>query len=262
MFVLLISNACAPKPVKTQEDKYGCDPPPTTVFTSNKIDITFAETAFQNMSLGQLSLKNYPEVISLMNEAAQNNLLRDYLRCKAKFRDGWNNEQLAWQDGIILLSQAEPTPEQLAKFLKENPFPISHSKETIHYNDFDLIQAQIQWNTLKKDYEDADDEVWKWEQANDLKRDGIPVSSLEELNKRLDRLKCPEDIKRKYRKRFDRRQSLIKAKEAHPPFAERYANIDFSLPSPPRLPGGVEIIPGGNVTIKPGGNVSIVPPKN
>lgn len=182
MFVLLISNACAPKPVIMQEDSYGCTPPSSTVFTSNKIDINIAQTAFKNMSVGALNIKNYPEVISLMNEAAQNNAVRDYYRCLAKKRDGWNNEQIAWQDGTILFSQTKPTPEQLTKFLRENPFPSSYSKENKNYDDFDLIQAQIQWNTLKKDYEEADEEVWKWEQKNNVKRDGKPATTFEELS--------------------------------------------------------------------------------
>jgi len=130
MFVLLISNACAPKPVIMQEDSYGCMPPSSTVFTSNKIDINLAQVVFKNMSVGELNVKNYPEVISLMNEAAQNNAVRDFYRCLAKKRDGWNDEQLAWQDKMIFFSQAKPTPtpEQLTIFLKENPFPTSHSK--------------------------------------------------------------------------------------------------------------------------------------
>ena len=55
-------------------------------------------------------------------------------------------------------------------------------------------------------------------------------------------------LKRKYRRRFDRRQSLIKAKEAHPDFAERYANMDFKLPEPPRLPSGT-LTGGGTGTL-------------
>ena len=82
------------------------------------------------------------------------------------------------------------------------------------------------------------------------------------LNKIINELNFSEDVNRKYRKRFDRRQSLIKAKEAHPPFAERYANIDFSLPSTPRLHSGIIIRPGGAINIRPGGNITIVPHRN
>jgi len=137
--VLLINNACAPKLSIVQEDSYGCVPPPSSVFTSNKIDINIAETIFKNISVGSLNVKNYPEVISLINEAAQNNAVRDFYRCLAKKRDGWKDEQLAWQDGMIFFSQSNPTPEDLAKFLKENPFPISFHKEGLHSIDKDIL---------------------------------------------------------------------------------------------------------------------------
>jgi hypothetical protein len=137
--VLSINNACAPKLSIVQEDSYGCILPPSSVFTSNKIDINIAETIFKNISVGSLSVKDYPEVISLMNEAAQNNAVRNFYRCLAKKRDGWNDEQLAWQDGMIFFSQSNPTPEELAKFLKENPFPISFQKEGLHPIDKDTL---------------------------------------------------------------------------------------------------------------------------
>ncbi len=96
------------------------------------------------------------------------------------------------------------------------------------------VNAQVVWNTLKDAYDEAEKKVLEWERKNKYRRKGKPVKSYQELNDFL--VKLPDEAKPLYRKRFDKRQSLIKASDVYMPFRERLSNIDFLLPAPPRLP--------------------------
>jgi hypothetical protein len=87
----LSTSGCAPEQVIPKEDKYGCTPPPTGVFTSAGVDISFAEIAYRDIAVRNLNLETNPKIISLANEYAQNNFVRDYMRCLAKNRDGLND---------------------------------------------------------------------------------------------------------------------------------------------------------------------------
>jgi hypothetical protein len=51
-----------------------------------------------------------PKIISFANEYTQNNLVRDYIRCLAKNRDGWDQERVAWLDQMNVFIGANPTP--------------------------------------------------------------------------------------------------------------------------------------------------------
>jgi hypothetical protein len=122
---------------------------------------------------------------------------------------------------------------------------------------FGSINAEVQWFTLREQYEETDNSLKEWEQSKNLKRDAsnknIPENikvldqhmiSLDEQLIKVSKEGIPSNIKELYRKRFRQYDSLKNVSERYKPFAERFSSIDFTLPSPPNIPSGF-VISGG-----------------
>lgn len=127
-------------------------------------------------------------------------------------------------------------------------------------NSFSAINAEVQWSNLREQYEEIDIILREWEKSRKLKRENTNTSTPEniqflekdmtELETKLikiDKENIPAHIKELYRKRFRQYESLKHASERYKPFTERFASIDFTLPSPPKLPSGAMVIRGGTI---------------
>jgi hypothetical protein len=116
---------------------------------------------------------------------------------------------------------------------------------------FTIINAEAQWDTLRDSYDEVDYKILTWEKSKNLKRDGTSVDSLQFLEKYLDKLKPPEDIKRLYRMRHEKYIVLKNVAEQYKPFEERLTHINFLLPSAPVLPRPTLVgVSGSGISIK------------
>ena len=119
LFILLVfcmlAFGCAPKPVITKEDRYGCKEPPPTIFTSAGIDVSFGSILFRELSLGNVNIKTDPEIISQATELTQHLIVRDYIRCLAMHRDHYDQEQIIYLDTMNSFLQTKPKPEEFIK---------------------------------------------------------------------------------------------------------------------------------------------------
>jgi hypothetical protein len=121
---------------------------------------------------------------------------------------------------------------------------------------FAIINAEVQWDSIRDSHDKIDISLQEWEKNKNLKKKGKIIESRNELDRELRLIDAPDYIKHLYIKRFEKYQIMKNVAKQYEPFLQRMSNIDFSLPEPPRLPS-VTIIGGGNVSIGGGGNVSI-----
>ena len=89
-----------------------------------------------------------------------------------------------------------------------------------------------------------------WENGNKLKRDGKSVATIAALEKHLEMLKAPNEIRRLYEIRHQKYEILVNVSNQYEPFKDRLAHVDFVLPAAPVLPkptlSGVSIS-GGSI---------------
>jgi hypothetical protein len=100
------------------------------------------------------------------------------------------------------------------------------------------IQAWASWDSLMAEFLEVENYLLRWEQRHGLKRDSDAARSIAELEERLGAKssELPEAIRQLYLKRQKKYEILLKLKEAVEPYAGRYAQMDFTLPPPPKLP--------------------------
>lgn len=103
---------------------------------------------------------------------------------------------------------------------------------------FAVINAEVQWDDIWDSYGKIDNSLQEWEKTKNLKRKGEIIKSRNELEMELSQLDAPDYIKRLYLKRFDKYQIMKNLAEQYKPFSQRMTHIDYTLPSPPRLPPG------------------------
>lgn len=129
--LILFINGCAAfkagRPPKGEEygpeGPYGCRPPPADVFTASDLDLEFAESTFNKIVTGNLTIKSKPEVISLASKAMLDERIRNYLRCLAIMRDGYTKEQAVYFDQLAAFVTTKPTAQQFIDWQKQNRFP-------------------------------------------------------------------------------------------------------------------------------------------
>jgi hypothetical protein len=120
----------APQPVVVEQttvapvtDSFGCNPPPSAVFTKLGLDVSVASATYSDLLLGKIDVKTDPVVIDLVGRASREATVRDYLRCLALARDKFTAEQASYTDRFNAFMVTSPTPEQFIQWQKDNPFP-------------------------------------------------------------------------------------------------------------------------------------------
>ena len=121
---------------------------------------------------------------------------------------------------------------------------------------FNVINAEAQWGILRDAYDEIDDKILVWEKSQNLKRDGKSFDSISLLERLLEKLKVPEEIRKLYLIRNEKYKILINVSNQYEPFRERLSYIAFRLPTAPKLPTGV-ITGGGTGSITGGGTGSM-----
>jgi len=157
-FILLSDFGCAfiksgapPKKHGYGEiDKYGCQEPPPDLFTSSDLDLDFAQSTFGKIVTGEIKVQTQPEVLSLASKAVQEARIRDYLRCLAIKRDGYNLEQAAYLDRFNAFMAINPSATEFIEWQKNNPFPKSSSSDSIK-EQLDLLRKQLIPRSLSSD---------------------------------------------------------------------------------------------------------------
>ena len=119
------------------------------------------------------------------------------------------------------------------------------------------LMAEYNWRATREEYEDINNRLKNWENREGLKRDANPVDSAKDLEIYLDKLKLkkgkiPDEIKWLYFKRHRLYESLNNITQIENLFEDRLEAIDFTLPSPPKLPSRrwVNVTIHGGITIK------------
>ena len=126
MGVSLACNLTKPVPYGGLDD-YGCNIPPESVFTTNGIDISFAQSTFEKVITGDVTFKTNPQVISLASQTVRDAELRTYLRCLALNRDKFTPEQIAYFENLSAILATDPTTKEMLSWSENNPFPVSDS---------------------------------------------------------------------------------------------------------------------------------------
>ncbi|MDB4303400.1 hypothetical protein N9934_01235 [Desulfosarcina sp.] len=101
---------------------------------------------------------------------------------------------------------------------------------------FDIINAETQWGILKDAFDEIDYKILMWENGKKLIRDGKSVATIAALEKHLEMLKVPNEIKRLYEIRHQKYEILVNVSNQYEPFKDRLAHVDFVLPAAPVLP--------------------------
>lgn len=126
LFVLsLLLQACA-KPVRpgnvVSAPGTACEVPPPDVFTKLGIDISFAESTYGKIIVGDFNIKTQPDVVTLLSQAASDTRMRNYLRCLTIQRDKYTPEQAAYLERFNVFAGTKPTADQFIQWQRENPF--------------------------------------------------------------------------------------------------------------------------------------------
>ncbi|NIV14104.1 MAG: hypothetical protein GWN62_23360 [Aliifodinibius sp.] len=147
IFGSFILTGCFPKAVTKSDaretDEYGCRVPPATTFTAAGLNLEFAQSTFGKIVTGELNIETKPEVLSLASKAAINAQISDYIRCLAKNRDGYTNEQAAYLSSMDRFMETKPSPDEFRKWQSENPFP---KNDQLNYNS--LKELKYKQNSL------------------------------------------------------------------------------------------------------------------
>jgi hypothetical protein len=131
-------------------------------------------------------------------------------------------------------------------FLEQKKMELAQSMESANEDlnqrtKFVEITLELQWRNLREEYEEINSELRKWEASQNLRRSEQAAESIDELVKYLNKLKIngekiPEPTIELYRKRHRLFESLERFSQIEKNSAPRLSNVDFSLPSSPKLP--------------------------
>ena len=136
--------------------------------------------------------------------------------------------------------------ESLENFIEQKGIELVHSMEAVNEDlnqktKFVDITLEVQWRDLREEYEEINNELRKWEASHNMRRSEQEAESIEYLVKYLNNLKIneekvPEPTIELYRKRHRLFESLERFSQVEKNSAPHLFNIDFSLPSAPKLP--------------------------
>jgi hypothetical protein len=98
-----------------------------------------------------------------------------------------------------------------------------------------IVNIQVQWQSLRKDYETVNKQIMDWEETLKLQNDGPQIENQQELKDYLSTKNCPRELANLYLARLDRYDSLRNAAAHYSPFKTRLSGIDLRLPILPRL---------------------------
>jgi hypothetical protein len=116
--------------LKPVDEKPGqCGEVPIGV-SANKNDLDLAGAQIGDFSLGKLTINFSPEFHRVVSDAATNDLVQDYIRCKAIARAGVHSDP-TMVDYFMRLSHflsRERTVDEQIKWRKANPFPKKQGK--------------------------------------------------------------------------------------------------------------------------------------
>lgn len=131
---LLLSTGCTHSykeiPAKSIEDI--CSPPSPTTFDQAGISLSFAQSTWKDFILGDISIESNPQIVTLTSQSVKDEQIRNYLGCLAIHRDGYNNEQVEYQNRFMDFMATNPSTSEFIEYRKLNPFPdsdiVSYSK--------------------------------------------------------------------------------------------------------------------------------------
>ena len=141
-----------------------------------------------------------------------------------------------------LANQRRSFENHIEQQKKEFAEEIKVTKETLNQSTkFVEIMTEKQWSDKREEYEEINDELKKWELNNNLNRGEKEASSINELltylnDLKIDGNKIAESIKLLYLKRHRLYESLKRFSQIDKTLVARLSNVDFTLPSPPKLP--------------------------
>ena len=104
-------------------DKYGCYAPSSDVIAKVGVNLSVDTLKYADVALGKVNVKTDPGIVDLLGRVSRDATVRDYLRCLAFARDKFTPEQVAYLDRFNAYVAAGPTPDQLAEWQRQNPFP-------------------------------------------------------------------------------------------------------------------------------------------
>lgn len=226
---------------------------------SKKINTTLTGVFFGFAILGGLAIANYDNIITVKGFGVEIETIRNQVNtAKTNAQKAIDIANKIRQD----LQTANEIADQRNKILNDTNDLVKKAKSTAdeanqiakeaknQSGTFGAIQAWAFWSTIQDDYLEIDNRLKKWEKGKKLKRETPSPSSPEEFEKILNELdtvfKLTDDIKQVYRQRHRKYEILKKLSERYTPFADQFAQIEFTLPSlptPPKFPTARKKIP-------------------
>jgi hypothetical protein len=114
----------APPPTQPTIDKWNCNVPPPTVFTSVNVTADVS-AAYSSLASGKIGASIDPRLISLLSQAVQDQQITSYLRCLAINRDHYTNDQALYLEVFNDFIATKPTAAEVIAFRSSTPFPSS-----------------------------------------------------------------------------------------------------------------------------------------
>lgn len=123
----LLLSACHtiinPPPPTSAFDQWGCRVPANAVIASTAGSLELASVSYRDVSVKGVKVANDPKLQSLLSDAARDASARDYLRCLAKRRDGFSNEEVLYIDRVNSCLMAKSCADNFVEWQKSNPPP-------------------------------------------------------------------------------------------------------------------------------------------
>ena len=120
------------QPVKTVKIHPNCPEIPATTFEKVGLDAKAGALQFgQLITVGELTVKTDPQIISGISQSVRDDQITDALICAAKERGELKtDEQIfhAWKVARFF-ARTNPTPADAIEFYKQNPFPATSGKQ-------------------------------------------------------------------------------------------------------------------------------------
>lgn len=140
---IVIFFACAPTAQVNRNVPKVCDQLPPDVFTSAGINIDITGQYAEIVS-GKININTNPTVVSLASKAAADARIRDHLRCLAKHRDGYSDDQVAYHDILTAFMATNPKPAELIEWQKSNKFPTKKDSSVNSNFNLDALPSKLQ----------------------------------------------------------------------------------------------------------------------
>lgn len=101
---------------------------------------------------------------------------------------------------------------------------------------FNVVSAEVQWQSLRDGYDEIDAEIATFEKSTGRERTNSTIETRVQLDEYLAEANLPGEVNDRYVRRFERWQALRNAASQYAPFKNRVPNFEIAVPPVPVVP--------------------------